>query len=275
MKAFRYCIVCVIAVLMFGTLFALAYAQELAKIDGTVITEKDFMDRVEMLPERDRKSLAAELNKERFLNKLIDEDLIVREAQKKNLHENEDYRKRVEAYKKDLLVDLYLKQYINDNNTEERQKKYYEKNKDKYTSPEMVRISLIKVETEDQAKDIVKKARAGEDFAELARTYSKDGSARVGGDFDFRARRGLRKEFGDAAFSMKVGEISDPIKLPDGYYIIKLTDHKPEGIATFEQAKTRVGSEYINKLLKEKIEELRKAVKIDIDTANLKNLKID
>jgi len=256
---------------MFGTLFAVADAQELARIDGTIITEKDFKNRAMILPEKSLKGL----DKEKFLNKLIDEDLIIREAQKKNLHEIEDYRNRVEAYKKELLVDFYLQQYLNANNTEENQKKYYEENKEKYTSPEMVRISLIKVVTEDEAKDIVKKARAGEDFAELAKKYSKDPSVRKGGDFDYRARKALRKEFGDVAFSMKVGEISDPIKLSDGYFIIKLTDHKEEGIATFDQVKSKVGSEYINKLLKEKIEELRKAVTIRIDTANLKNLKID
>lgn len=271
MKAFRYCITLFLAVFLFGILFAFANTQELARIDGIVITEKDFKDRVMILPEKSRKGF----NKERFLNKLIDEELLIREAQKKNLHEIEDYQNRVEAYKKELLVDLYLQQYLKENNTEENQKKYYEENKDKYTSPEMVRIPLIKVETEDRAKDIVKKARAGEDFAELAKKYSKDPSARKGGDFDYRARKALRKEFGDAAFSMKVGEISDPLKLSDGYYIVKLTDHKEGGIATFDQVKTKISSEYINKLLKEKIEGLRKAVKIQIDTAELKNLKID
>jgi peptidyl-prolyl cis-trans isomerase C len=271
MKAFRYYIVSILAVMMFGTPLAFANPEELAKIDGIVITEKDFKDRVMILPERSIKVL----DKDKFLDKLIDEELIIREAQKKNLHEIADYRNRVEAFKKELLVDLYLQQYLKENNTEENQKKYYEENKEKYTSPEMVRISLIKVETEDGAKDIVKKARAGEDFAELAKKYSKDPSVRKGGDFDYRARKGLRKEFGDVAFAMKVSEISDPIKISDGYYIIKLTDHKEGGIATFDQVKINVGSEYMNKLLKEKIEELRKAVKIQIDTARLKNLKID
>lgn len=68
-------------------------------------------------------------NKEKFLNKLIDEELIVREAQMLNLHEKEDYKDRVEAFKRDLLVDLYFQQYLKEKNTEENQKRYYEEKK--------------------------------------------------------------------------------------------------------------------------------------------------
>jgi peptidyl-prolyl cis-trans isomerase C len=271
MKTCRYCVVSVLAVLMFGTLFAIANAQELAKIDGTVITDKDFMNRVDSLPERSRKGL----NKEKFLDKLIDEELIIREAQKKNIHDEEDYKNRVETYKKELLVDLYLQQYLKDYNTEANQKKYYEENIEKYRSPEMVKVSLIKVDTEDEAKDIAKKARDGGDFAALAKEYSKDPSARRGGDFGYRARSALRKEIADAAFSLKAGDVSDPVKTDDGYYIVKVTDHRDEGTAKFEDVKNLISGEYSNKLLKEKIEELRKAVNISVNTAELKNLKID
>jgi parvulin-like peptidyl-prolyl isomerase len=224
-----------------------------------------------ILPERGRKGI----DKEKFLNKLIDEELILREAQKLNLHEKEDYKDRVEAFKKELLVDLYLQQYLKERNTEENQKKYYEGKKEQYTSPEMVRVSVILVKTLDEAKEILKKAQEGEDFAELAKKYSKDSSAKKGGDVGFRAKEALRKEFADAAFSMKTGEISNPIKTGDGYFIIKVTDHQGERIATFKEVKPKIASEYMNKILVERISELRNAVNIRIDSAELKNLKIE
>jgi parvulin-like peptidyl-prolyl isomerase len=211
-----------------------------------------------ILPEYSHKSL----DKEKFLNKLIDEELILREAQKLNLHEKEDYKNRVEAFKRELLVDLYLQQYLKERNTKENQKKYYEEKKEKYMSPEMVRISIILVKTEDEAKEILKKVQEGEDFAGLARRYSKDSSAEKGGDFGFRAKKALRKEFADAAFSMKTGEISSPIKTGDGYFIIKVTDYREKRIATFEEVEPEVASEYTNKILVERISELRKAVSI-------------
>jgi parvulin-like peptidyl-prolyl isomerase len=216
-----------------------------------------------------------DIDKGKFLSKLIDEELILREAQKLDLHEKEDYKNKVEAFKKDLLVDLYLQQYLREKNTEENQQKYYEEKKEKYTSPEMVRISVILVKTVYEAKEILKKTQEGEDFAEMAREYSKDPSAGKGGDFGFHAKKALRKEFADIAFSMKTGEISNPIRTGDGCFIIKVTDYQEERVATFEEIKPKIASEYVNKILTERILELRKAVNIRTASAGLNNPKIE
>ena len=68
----------------------------------------------------------------------------------------------------------------------------------------------------------------GADFSKLAEEYSKDpGSAKKGGDLDFFSRRVMVKEFDEAAFNLKLGEVSDIIKTNYGYHIIKQTDRKP------------------------------------------------
>ena len=210
---------------------------------------------------------------ERLLNKLIDEEILLREAQKLNLHENPEYRDKVEDFKKELLVNLYLQRYLKDLNTEENQRNYFEEIKENFRSPEMVRISIILVKTEDEAKEILKKAQEGEDFDELARKYSKASSARRGGDFGFRAKQALRKAFADIAFSMKKGDVSDPIKTDEGFYLIKVTDRQEERSATFDEVKPKVASEFMNRLLKEKISELKRSVNIRTDSAEAKKLK--
>lgn len=256
--------------LLIGTLLAPLNASELAKVGDVVISDTDFKKMVMMLSAYDQKHL----DREKFLNRMIDEELILREAQKMDLHEKEDYKLQVETYKRQLLVNLYLQQYLKEKNTEENQKRYYEANKEKYTNPEKVRISVITVKSEDEAKEVLKKAREGEDFAGLAKKYMKGFFADKGGDYGFRARKGLKKEFADAAFSMKVGEINGPIHTEEGYYIIKLTDHKDVEITTFDDVKKKVADEYASKVLEEKILELRKAVPIQIDSVGLKDLKI-
>ncbi|MFA6597742.1 MAG: peptidylprolyl isomerase [Ignavibacteriaceae bacterium] len=77
--------------------------------------------------------------------------------------------------------------------------------------------------------DSIKTAlKNGADFAKLAEEYSKDpGSAKKGGDLDFFSRRVMVKEFDEAAFNLKVGEVSDIVKTNYGYHIIKQTDRKP------------------------------------------------
>ncbi len=75
---------------------------------------------------------------------------------------------------------------------------------------------------------VMQKLKAGADFAELAKEYSDDpGSAKNGGDLGFFGRRMMVKEFDEAAFNLKPGEISDIVKTNFGYHIIKLTDQKP------------------------------------------------
>ncbi|MFH1025105.1 MAG: peptidylprolyl isomerase [Nitrospirota bacterium] len=209
---------------------------------------------------------------ERLLNKLIDEDILLREAQKLNLHEHPEYRDKVENFKKELLVNLYLKRYLKELNTEENQRNYFKGIKEKFRSPAMVRISVILVKTEDEVKEILKKVQEGEDFAELARKYSKASSARRSGDFGFRTKQVLRKELADIAFSMKKGDVSDPVRTDEGFYLIKVTDRREERSATFEEVKPKVASEFMNRLLEEKISELRKALNIRTDSVESKNL---
>lgn len=74
-----------------------------------------------------------------------------------------------------------------------------------------------------KAEDLLKRARAGEDFAGLAQQYSSDpGSKDKGGDLDWFGREKMVKPFADAAFALKPGEISDVVESPFGFHIIKV-----------------------------------------------------
>ena len=90
-------------------------------------------------------------------------------------------------------------------------------------------------ETLARAEDICKKARAGADFAELAKEYSQDeGSAKKGGDLPLFGVGEMVEPFEKAAFAMTaIGEISEPVKSRFGYHIIKLIE-KP-AVSSFEQ----------------------------------------
>ena len=112
----------------------------------------------------------------------------------------------------------------------------YNDNIQQYSTPEQVRAShiLLKTEGKDdavvkkQAEEILAKARAGSDFAELAKKYSEDeDSAKKGGDLDFFGKGRMVPQFEQKAFSMQPGEISDLVKTQFGYHIIKLVDKKP------------------------------------------------
>ena len=95
-----------------------------------------------------------------------------------------------------------------------------------------------------QKIDSIKTAlKNGADFAKLAQEFSKDpGSAKNGGDLDFFSRRVMVKEFDEAAFNLKVGEVSDIVKTNYGYHLIKQTERKP--YPSFEDEKEELKKIY-------------------------------
>jgi peptidyl-prolyl cis-trans isomerase C len=91
-----------------------------------------------------------------------------------------------------------------------------------------------------QVETVLKQAKSGTDFAQLAREYSKDSSASQGGDLDFFVRGQMVPQFDQAAFAMKPGDISGIVETQFGFHIIKVTDRRAPGAVPFEQVSERV-----------------------------------
>jgi peptidyl-prolyl cis-trans isomerase C len=135
-------------------------------------------------------------------------------------------------------------------------KDYYDKNPEEFQIPEQVRASHILVSTEptdpnadpnqvkakakEKAEGVLKQVKEGGDFAALAKENSACPSAAQGGDLGKFGRGQMVKPFEDAAFSLKVGEVSDVVETQFGYHIIKVTEHQDPNTITFEQAKDRI-----------------------------------
>ncbi|NPB09248.1 MAG: peptidylprolyl isomerase, partial [Thermodesulfobacteria bacterium] len=108
----------------------------------------------------------------------------------------------------------------------------------------------------EKAKKIREMALKGEDFAELAKKYSDDpGTKDKGGDLGFFTRGQMVKEFEEAAFSLKPGEISQPVRTAFGYHIIKVEKKRPARQKSFEEVKDQIKEE----LLRQRQEERLKA----------------
>ncbi|MGD8989598.1 MAG: SurA N-terminal domain-containing protein [Syntrophobacterales bacterium] len=115
---------------------------------------------------------------------------------------------------------------------------FYRLNQDGYQKPKKVRARHILFPIapqatgtalrpiQERAKEVLALARKGDDFATLARKYSKDSTASKGGDLGYFTRTDMVKPFADAAFSMQKGEISDLVRTRFGLHIIKVEDIK-------------------------------------------------
>jgi foldase protein PrsA len=147
----------------------------------------------------------------------------------------EDLKQDIEYY---VLIEKLLKPEIDV--TEEEKKAYFEENKATYDQQEQVEASHILVEDEATAKEVAEKLADGGDFAELAKEYSTDSSSESGGELGFFAKGDMVAEFENAAFAMKAGEISDPVKSEYGYHIIKVTDKKEAKAAKYEDHEAEI-----------------------------------
>jgi len=140
--------------------------------------------------------------------------------------------------------------------TEAGARKYYDENPNQFQVPEMVRASHILISTEltdpnvdpnqfkakakEKAEGLLKQVRDGGDFAALAKENSACPSAAQGGQLPEFGRGQMVKPFEDAAFGLKVGEISDLVETQFGYHIIKVTEHRDPSTITFDQAKDQI-----------------------------------
>lgn len=198
-------------------------------------------------------------------NQMVDRILLLREAKQRKLRVDQaDIQKTVQAYEqryagspqwktnKEQALPALIARLEQDNllsqiekmvrgsvkPSAKQVKAYYEANLDKFTEPERLRASviLLKVDpsspsttwgkTEDQAKALTKRARAGEDFSALSKQYSQDDSAPRGGDLGY-LHGGMLPEGGEAVMAkMKVGETSDPFRILEGVAILRLADRK-------------------------------------------------
>ena len=156
-----------------------------------------------------------------------------------------------EDIKKELEKELIATKYIGEESevTEKEAKNYYNKNKDEFLKVRASHILIKNVDDEgnavsdeqkkknkEKAEKILKEAKDGIDFAQLAKKYSEDSSGKNGGDLDFFSKGQMVEPFEKAAFSLKNGEIYPEVVESDyGYHIIKKIDEKNEEFDTIKE----------------------------------------
>ena len=131
--------------------------------------------------------------------------------------------------------------------TDAKLKAYFKENKSSYDTAKQVKASHILVEDKKTAKKVAKLLADGSDWDKLAKKYSTDTSnSSDGGNLGYFDKSSMDENFADAAFSMKKGEISDPVKSSYGYHIIKVTGIKSAKEATYADVKDEVRTAYVN-----------------------------
>jgi peptidyl-prolyl cis-trans isomerase C len=195
------------------------------------------------------------------------------EALKKSNKSVASYRAELEH---GLAMDRFIKNKFSDNMVvpDSDAKNYYDGNPSYFQQPARVRVShiMIRVASDaDQSKkdeatkkieQAMKRLKAGEDFAAVAKEVSEDSKSKnKGGDLGYISKGLVQKSFEDAAFALKKDETSDIVKTSAGYHIVKVTDKTDARTISFEEVKNDVinnlKSNKVNSLVGNFIKELR------------------
>jgi parvulin-like peptidyl-prolyl isomerase len=144
--------------------------------------------------------------------------------------------------------------------TEAQLREEYEKVKDaEFTKPATVTLQEIFVSDDvggvGLARDLVERARRGEDFSSLARTHSAAPSAATGGDLGEIAQGDLNPELEKTAFALSVGSVSDPIAVEEGYRILKVVAKTSGNVVPYATAKERIRNQLMGERFGDAYEE--------------------
>ena len=153
--------------------------------------------------------------------------------------------------------------------TDEEIQKYYDQ------ASQELNARHILVEDEATANEIIEKLNAGEDFAELAKEFSTDpGSGQQGGDLGWFTVGTMVPEFNDAAYALKVDEISKPVQTQHGFHIIQVQEKRAvKDYGTLDEKKEEIRESIVATKgdWNAKMAELIKGAKIDVKDEDLKD----
>lgn len=232
-----------------------------ATVNGTPIRASDVLIAEEDigpgLPQ-----VTGQQRKEYVLSFLTDMTVLAKAAEARKLDQSPEFQQRLAYARTKALMEALLTAEAKAAVTDEARKATYEEFV-KSSKPEVeVHARHILVDSEAKAKEIAAKAKAGADFAALAKEYSKD-SAEDGGDLGYFTREQMVPEFADAAFKLEKGQISDVVKTQFGYHVIKVEDKRTKPVPTFDQVKDQIDQYLVRKAQSDLVTKLRADAKIE------------
>src|SRR5579864_6952550 len=234
----------------------------LAKVNGSEIRQSD----VTLAEEELGPSLAQmdpATKKENVLAFLIDMKIVAKAAEDKKIEDRPDFKARLAFSRNRLLMDNLLASEGKAATTEEAMKKVYDEAAKQIAGEQEVHARHILVETEEDAKAIEAGLKKGPDFAELAKSKSKDPGASDGGDLGFFTKDQMVPEFANVAFSLEPGKISDPVKTQFGWHVIKVEEKRNRKAPDFEQVKPQIETYVTRKAQAEYVAKLRESAKVE------------
>jgi len=234
----------------------------IARVNGVDIKQSDLALAEEDVG-ADMQAASPEAKREHLISYLADIIMVTQAADKKNLADDPDFKRRLAFLRSKLLMGYELQEEAKTALTDEALKQTYDEAVKSMSGQEEVRARHILVEGEDEAKAIIEQLKGGADFAKLAKEKSKDPGAAEGGDLGYFTKDQMVPEFADVAFKMYPGQLSNPVKTQFGWHVIKVEDKRIKQPPEFEKVKDQIEAYLARKVQSDFIAKLRQSAKVE------------
>jgi len=258
------------ALLLCTLCFSVARAADdpvIAVVNGAEIHQSELTASRASAPAKVQGMDEAAINKA-LLDQLVTAKAIMQEAEKLGTSKDPAFKKFLAQRTEQALLEFYVQGVVAKKVTDKAVRDLYDSTVTGAKAPEEYKARHILVETEDQAKDIIKQIKGGKDFAALAKEKSKDpGSGQNGGDLGWFTAEMMVPEFSNAAVALKNGDISAPVKSQFGWHVIQTQERRKQPAPKFDDVKENLGQQLRQQTTQELVANVRKAAKIELKGA--------
>lgn len=235
----------------------------IAVVNGEEIRRSDVQDFVSNLPQQFAQAPVEQIYP-MVIDQIINGTLVFQKAEKAKLSDDPEVAKRLTDAKKQIMRSVYIERQLEKRVTDTKMREEYTSLQKETQGKKETRARHILLETEDEAKAVIKELNAGTDFAELAKKKSVGPTAPNGGDLGYFTEDAMVPEFSKAAFALKPGTYTkEPVKTQFGWHVIKVEDRRDIQIPPYEAIKAQLQAQLNQEALDNILEDLRAEAKIE------------
>lgn len=245
-----------------------------AIVNGDKIYKKDVDAAIKTLPPQSQNS---DKVFPMVLDQIISDKLLDEASSDAKIEQSDDYKKRLDALKAQLVKQMYFEKILKGKVTESAIKAEYNKFKDANKGKMEIHARHILVPTKEEADKVIEDLNKGAKFEDLAQQRSSGPTAQKGGDLGWFTKEEMIPEFSDVAFKTKPGTYTKtPVHTQFGWHVIKVEESREREVPKLDdQIEMAIRNKLSQEELLKTVEQLRAKAKIEKFDANGKPLKAE
>jgi peptidyl-prolyl cis-trans isomerase C len=223
----------------------------------------------------DLQQLPLDSRRDHIISYVADIVLVSQAAETRNLQNSDDFKQRLAFLRSKLLMGVMLQNHAQNATSDDALRKVYDEQIKPMGATEEIRARHIlfradlkdekaQAEAQERARAALERIKKGEDFAAVATELTEDPSGKEnGGDLDYFTKDQMVPEFANVAFQMYPGQMSNPVRTPFGWHIIKLEDRRNRPVPEFDKVRGQIEAFIVRRAQAEFVGQLREKAKIE------------